>query len=98
MNYDLPWNPMIVEQRIGRVQRLASDFKYVTIFNIALSGTFEDFIVDRLMEKLQMARRASISPIALAHFVPTESERAQDSFVWRIFLSANRCLLRRNMR
>ena len=42
----------LVEQRIGRVQRLASQYKYVTIFNITLSGTFEDFIVGRLMEKL----------------------------------------------
>ena len=58
VNYDLPWNPMIVEQRIGRVQRLASEFKHVTIFNITLRGTFEDFIVGRLMEKLQMAANA----------------------------------------
>jgi superfamily II DNA or RNA helicase len=58
VNYDLPWNPMIVEQRIGRVQRLASEFKHVSIFNITLKGTFEDFIVGRLMEKLQMAANA----------------------------------------
>ena len=58
VNYDLPWNPMIVEQRIGRVQRLASDFKSVTIFNMTLRGTFEDYIVGRLMEKLQMAANA----------------------------------------
>src|SRR5215470_9300134 len=58
VNYDLPWNPMIVEQRIGRVQRLASEYKYVSIFNITLRGTFEDFIVGRLMEKLQMAAHA----------------------------------------
>ena len=58
VNYDLPWNPMIVEQRIGRVQRLASEHKHVSIFNIALRGTFEDFIVGRLMEKLQMAANA----------------------------------------
>ena len=58
VNYDLPWNPMIVEQRIGRVQRLASDFKHVTIFNMTLRGTFEDYIVGRLMEKLQMAAHA----------------------------------------
>ncbi len=49
---------MIVEQRIGRVQRLASEYKHVSIFNITLSGTFEDFIVGRLMEKLQMAANA----------------------------------------
>ena len=58
VNYDLPWNPMIVEQRIGRVQRLASDFKRVTIFNMTLRGTFEDYIVGRLTEKLQMAANA----------------------------------------
>jgi superfamily II DNA or RNA helicase len=58
VNYDLPWNPMIVEQRIGRVQRLNSEHAHVSIFNITLRGTFEDFIVGRLMEKLQMAAHA----------------------------------------
>jgi superfamily II DNA or RNA helicase len=57
-NYDLPWNPMIVEQRIGRVQRLASEHRSVSIFNVILRGTFEEYIVARLMEKLQMASHA----------------------------------------
>lgn len=58
VNYDLPWNPMIVEQRIGRVQRLASDHAFVSIYNVTLRGTFEDYIVGRLMAKLQMAAHA----------------------------------------
>ena len=58
VNYDLPWNPMIVEQRIGRVQRLASQHANVVIFNITLRGTFEEYIVGRLMQKLQMASHA----------------------------------------
>jgi superfamily II DNA or RNA helicase len=58
VNYDLPWNPMIVEQRIGRIQRLASNHKNVVIFNMILQGTFEEYIVGRLMEKLQMASHA----------------------------------------
>lgn len=58
VNYDLPWNPMIVEQRIGRVQRLASLHAHVSIFNVMLKGTFEEYIVGRLMEKLQMASHA----------------------------------------
>lgn len=58
INYDLPWNPMIVEQRIGRIQRLASEHKNVSIFNIVLRDTFEEKIVGRLMEKLQMAAHA----------------------------------------
>lgn len=58
VNYDLPWNPMIVEQRIGRIQRLGSKHDKVCIFNIVLKGTFEEYIVGRLMEKLQMASHA----------------------------------------
>lgn len=58
VNFDLPWNPMIVEQRIGRIQRLASEHASVCIFNIILRGTFEEYIVGRLMEKLQMACHA----------------------------------------
>jgi hypothetical protein len=58
VNFDLPWNPMIVEQRIGRIQRLASEHDNVSIFNIMLKGTFEEYIVGRLMQKLQMAAHA----------------------------------------
>jgi len=58
VNYDLPWNPMIVEQRIGRIQRLASNHSTVCIFNLILKNTFEEIIVGRLMEKLQMASEA----------------------------------------
>ena len=58
VNYDLPWNPMVVEQRIGRVQRLASNHANVCVFNVTLQGTFEEYIVGRLMEKLQMASHA----------------------------------------
>lgn len=58
VNFDLPWNPMIVEQRIGRIQRLASEHANVAIYNLTLRGTFEDYIVGRLIEKLQMATHA----------------------------------------
>jgi superfamily II DNA or RNA helicase len=58
VNFDLPWNPMIVEQRIGRIQRLASEHASVCIFNIVLRGTFEEYIIGRLIEKLQMASHA----------------------------------------
>ncbi|MGM4889187.1 DEAD/DEAH box helicase [Tardiphaga sp. 20_F10_N6_6] len=67
VNYDLPWNPMIVEQRIGRVQRLASNHAYVSIYNVTLRGTFEEYIVGRLMEKLQMAAHAIGDVEALLH-------------------------------
>jgi superfamily II DNA or RNA helicase len=53
VNFDLPWNPMIVEQRIGRVQRLASKHEHVVVVNIAIAGSPERRVVVRLMEKLQ---------------------------------------------
>ncbi len=58
INYDLPWNPMVVEQRIGRVQRLGSDFDNVVILNLVGAGTVEDRIVARLLEKLQGVSQA----------------------------------------
>jgi|JI9StandDraft_1071089.scaffolds.fasta_scaffold04900_4 superfamily II DNA or RNA helicase len=55
VNYDLPWNPMIVEQRIGRIQRLGSRYAKVCIYYLILSDSYEEDIVAVLMEKLQMA-------------------------------------------
>jgi superfamily II DNA or RNA helicase len=52
VNYDLPWNPMVLEQRIGRVQRIGSKFAHVLVWNLAVDGTVEGLIVARLVEKL----------------------------------------------
>lgn len=54
VNYDLPWNPMIVEQRIGRVQRIGSEFKKVWVANVVHADSPEEHIVARLLEKLQV--------------------------------------------
>ena len=54
INYDLPWNPMIVEQRIGRVQRIGSRFSEVWVANVVHADSPEERIVARLMEKLQV--------------------------------------------
>ena len=86
VNYDLPWNPMIVEQRIGRVQRLGGEHKSVAIFNIMLRGTFEEYIVGRLMEKLQMASHAigDIEALLGASGIGDEEENGETSFDERI--------------
>ena len=54
VNYDLPWNPMVVEQRIGRIQRLGSKHQHVIIHNMAVIGSPEEKIVKRLLSKLQV--------------------------------------------
>jgi len=52
VNYDLPWNPMVLEQRIGRVQRLGSEFESVQVVNLVVAGSIEERIVARLLRKL----------------------------------------------
>jgi superfamily II DNA/RNA helicase len=91
VNYDLPWNPMIVEQRIGRIQRLASEHATVSIFNIILDGTFEEYIVGRLMEKLQMATHAIGDIEALLEASGIDNEDSGEGFddkILRLVLAA----------
>lgn len=53
INYDLPWNPMRVEQRIGRVHRLGQT-RDVQIYNLSTRGTIEEYILHLLHEKINM--------------------------------------------
>ena len=57
VNYDLPWNPMRVEQRVGRVHRIGQQ-NDVEIFNFALSGTIEAYILELLYMKINLFRMA----------------------------------------
>ncbi|UOQ42541.1 DEAD/DEAH box helicase [Halobacillus salinarum] len=57
INYDLPWNPMRLEQRIGRIHRFGQE-KNVQIYNFAVKGTIEDHIMKMLYEKIEMFRHA----------------------------------------
>ena len=51
-NYDLPWNPMKVEQRIGRVDRIGQS-RDVEAVNLVVGGTAEERVQDVLMTKLR---------------------------------------------
>ncbi|MEC0177940.1 SNF2-related protein [Paenibacillus favisporus] len=53
INFDLPWNPMRVEQRIGRVHRLGQQ-NDVKIYNLSTTGTIEEHILNLLHEKINM--------------------------------------------
>lgn len=53
INFDLPWNPMRIEQRIGRVHRLGQK-KTVRIFNLSATDTIEAYIIDLLANKIRM--------------------------------------------
>ena len=54
VNYDLPWNPMRVEQRIGRIDRLGQMSDSVSIINFSLTDTVEERVLDRLYERINI--------------------------------------------
>jgi len=56
INFDLPWNPMRLEQRIGRVHRLGQE-KDVMVYNFATKGTVEEHILKLLYEKIHLFER-----------------------------------------
>lgn len=53
INYDLPWNPMRIEQRIGRIHRIGQT-RDVFIFNFCLRGSIEEYILEVLDKKINM--------------------------------------------
>jgi len=53
VNFDLPWNPMKVEQRIGRIDRIGQEDE-VCIFNLVTENTIEEYVVEILAKKLRM--------------------------------------------
>jgi len=53
LNFDLPWNPQRIEQRVGRIHRVGQT-RPVEIFNLSAEGTVEDYILEVLDRKLNM--------------------------------------------
>lgn len=54
VNYDLPWNPMRVEQRIGRIDRLGQKSDKITVVSLVIEGTIEETILDRLYNRIRV--------------------------------------------
>lgn len=62
VNYDLPWNPMVVEQRIGRIDRIGQEAERLVVLNLFTKGTVEERIIHRLYRRLDIFR-ASVGEI-----------------------------------
>lgn len=56
VNYDLPWNPMVVEQRIGRIDRFGQKSPTVNIYNIIVADSIQEDIYLRLLDRIGIFR------------------------------------------
>lgn len=92
VNYDLPWNPMKVEQRIGRVDRIGQK-RPVQIFNLASRGTVEERVLEVLEHRIDLFEQTvgSLDPILgdveadIENLVMRPPEEWQEAFAaWEI--------------
>ena len=61
-NYDLPWNPMVVEQRIGRIDRIGQEAKRLVILNFVVEDSIEERVLQRLLTKIEIFKESIGDP------------------------------------
>ena len=54
INYDLPWNPMKLEQRIGRLDRIGQESREIYIYNLFMEGTIETDVISALLKRINL--------------------------------------------
>lgn len=74
INYDLSWNPMKVEQRIGRIDRIGQKHDRIFVLNLCYVDSAEQIVYDRLLKRLAQAgdivgmQQVSLLPVTEEEF------------------------------
>ena len=74
INFDLPWNPMKVEQRIGRIDRIGQKYEEIFVLNLCYVGSVEEIVYGKLLQRLAQAgnvvgtQQVSMLPVSEADF------------------------------
>lgn len=69
INYDLPWNPMEIEQRIGRIDRIGQKEETILIVNFFNEYTIDERILERLLDRIAIFESSigTLEPIIAAN-------------------------------
>ena len=90
INFDLPWNPAKVEQRIGRIDRIGQKYQQIFVANYAYSGSAEERVYGRLLSRLAEAglivgpQQIALLPVTEADFRTLENPRVSAEELLRI--------------
>ena len=74
INFDLGWNPMKIEQRIGRIDRIGQKYSDIEVVNMCYVGSTEQVVYGRLLDRLQQAnlivgaQQISLLPVTQEEF------------------------------
>lgn len=80
VNYDLPWNPMRIEQRIGRIDRYGQASETVAIVNLITPGTIDAEIFDRCLSRIGVFQHAIGGNEEILGDITKELHSIADSF------------------
>ncbi|BCH27797.1 DEAD/DEAH box helicase [Mesorhizobium sp. L-8-3] len=80
VNYDIPWNPMRIEQRIGRIDRYGQTSETVAIYNFVTPGTVDFDIYERCLLRIGIFERAIGSSEAILGEIATRLQQVAEDF------------------
>ena len=80
VNYDLPWNPMRIEQRIGRIDRYGQQSESVAIVNLVTPGTVDADIYERCLMRIGVFHHAVGGSEEILGEITREIHNIADSF------------------
>ncbi len=80
VNYDIPWNPMRIEQRIGRIDRYGQSSETVAIYNFVTPGTVDFDIYERCLLRIGIFERVIGGSEAILGDIATRLQQVADDF------------------